>query len=102
MILGNAKIVFLGQPYDLTLQVTNRYVDGNRPVIQAYCGPEQFATITVNLPNAELEEGEFLVKTWTENEWVPQLLNSGIFEDTGKRVPTGFVKAQVWRLKTPV
>lgn len=55
-------------------------------------------TFTVNLPDEHLEPGEFFVKTWSENEpLIPSIRNSGIFIDTGKRVPTGFVMAEVWK-----
>ena len=56
--------------------------------------------LTVNLPEEKLEKGEFFVKTWSENEGISNdCLNSGLFIDTGKRVSTGFVEAQVWKLK---
>ena len=63
---------------------------------------EPYTVITVNLPDAhyQLSPDEVFVKTWSENEpLVPALLASGLFEDTGLREPTGFVQAQVWRMK---
>lgn len=61
-----------------------------------------YATLTVNIPDAELKEGEFLVKTWGGNEELASLaIQSGIFEDTGRRVRENFVEAQVWRFKDP-
>lgn len=54
--------------------------------------------LTVNLPGEHLAEGEFFVKTWFPNEEISvAALASGHFVDTGRRVPTGFVQAQVWR-----
>ena len=59
---------------------------------------EPIANLTVNLPDEELAEGEFFVKTWSENQPIAAAaLASGLFQDTGRRVPTGFVEAQVWR-----
>lgn len=59
---------------------------------------EPWATVTVNLPEVPLEPDEFTVKMWSENEAIRQpLLATGLFEDTGKRVPSGFVSAEVWR-----
>lgn len=59
---------------------------------------EQWAVITTNLPGVELERGEFTVKTWSENaDLRAPLLATGVFVDTGKRVPTGFAEAEVWR-----
>jgi len=61
---------------------------------------EQVTVLTVNLPDATLEEGEFAVKDWTENKSIARdALASGYFVDTGKRIATGFVQAPVWRLK---
>jgi hypothetical protein len=56
--------------------------------------------LTVNLPYEYLQEGEFLVKTWSENvELSKASFDTGLFIDTGKRIPTGFVEAQIWKLK---
>lgn len=61
-----------------------------------------YAQLTVNIPGADLKEGEFVVKTWEDNEELARLaLQSGIFEDTGRRVQEGFVPAQIWRFKDP-
>ena len=61
---------------------------------------ERIGTLSVNLPESgELAEGEFCAKTWSENEPLAETaIGSGLFEDTGRRVQTGFVEAQVWRL----
>ena len=59
---------------------------------------DQWTTLVANLPVLDLERGEFPVKTWSENEVLREpLLASGIFVDTGKRIPTGFVTAELWR-----
>jgi hypothetical protein len=59
-----------------------------------------FCVLTVNIPEASLEEGEFLVKGWSENEPIANVLrNSTYFIDTKKRVPTGHVEAEVWRFR---
>jgi hypothetical protein len=55
---------------------------------------EPFATLTTNLPNLELQEGEFFVKTWSENApLIEPLLKSGVFEIVANH-PSGEV---VWR-----
>lgn len=62
-------------------------------------GNEPWGLLTVNIPQAHLDEGEILVKTWEENAPLREpALASGLFEDTGRRVPIGFVEAEVWRL----
>jgi hypothetical protein len=59
---------------------------------------DEWATITTNIVGLALESGEFPVKTWSENEILREpLLASGLFVDTGKRVSTGFVEAELWR-----
>lgn len=57
-----------------------------------------FAVLTTCIPGVELEEGEFLIKTWSENEPIAAAaLASGLFEDTGRRVVCGETEAEVWR-----
>lgn len=58
------------------------------------------ATLTVNLPDAKLNDDEFAVKVWSENDGISQdAFKSGLFIDTGKRISTGYVIAPVWKLK---
>jgi len=60
---------------------------------------EPFATLTVNIPQATVSDNEIIVKTWTENEPVARAaFESGLFHDTGKRIPTGFSQAQIWKV----
>lgn len=59
------------------------------------------AMLTVNLPNQTeaLGEGEFYVKTWSENaEIAHAALQSGLFIDTGKRASAGYATASIWKL----
>jgi hypothetical protein len=64
---------------------------------------EPYATLTVNLPDAGLDDGEFFVKTWSENWNVANALmnQTDLFVDTFASVPTGFVEAQVWKFADP-
>ena len=81
---------------------TAKYSHGNRLAIEALMCTDNspFAFLTVNLPDNPLGEDEIFVKAWSENEeFSKSCLATGLFEDTGKRVPTGFVQAQVWRIK---
>ena len=60
---------------------------------------EPFGTVTVNVPGYPLADDEVPVKTCEENAPARQpLLNSGVFMDTGKRVPCGDAEAEVWKL----
>lgn len=65
------------------------------------CGfPEPWGVLTTNIPGVHLDRDEILVKTWGENEqFRSPLLASGFFEDTGRRIPTGYVMAEVWQLQ---
>lgn len=57
---------------------------------------EPFATVTVNVPDAELAEGELLVKDWAENEQiVDTLTEAGWLRRTGRVYNTGYVTAKV-------
>jgi len=75
------------------------YKTGGTAVILNQDG-QRFATLSVNFPEVELEEGEFAVKTWSENEQIAEdALASGLFINTGKRIRSGYVEASVWRFK---
>lgn len=60
---------------------------------------EPFAMLSVNLVDEPLDESknEVHIKSWAENKDIAdQLRNSKWFTDTGRRVPTGWVEAEVW------
>lgn len=60
---------------------------------------EPFGALTATVPGHFLREDELLVKTGDKNAPIRlPLLACGLFEDTGKRVPCGFVEVEVWRL----
>ena len=59
----------------------------------------QVACATVNIPEHDLQPGEIIVKTWSENEsMLDFLIRNHIVEDTGREIPTGFVRARVCKL----
>lgn len=48
------------------------------------------AKVTINVPEAELQPGEVIVKTWSENEgMLPFLLSNGIVKETGRQIILG-------------
>lgn len=78
-----------------------RYSNGRLAI--RYIQPKHnvvIATLTVNIPEyTDLKENEIIVKTWSENKlFAQEVLKTGDFEDTGKRIPLGFVEAQVWKI----
>lgn len=81
------------------MHVHEQYSNG-RMVVGLFDGDEYYATLSVNLPDApELPTGQFYAKLWSENAPLREpALASKLFEDTGKRLRTGFVRAEVWRL----
>lgn len=69
--------------------------------VQLFDRGEPYCTLSVPSQSpVHLAPGEFLAKTWQENEEVVEsALKSGFFEDTGHRVPMNFNEAQIWRLR---
>lgn len=63
---------------------------------------EPVAVATVNIPEYTLERGHVLIKNWSENEGILEaLVSSGLLEDTGALVPTGFCNANLCKLLKP-
>lgn len=57
---------------------------------------EPVGKVTVNLPDQHLNEGEFFVKDWSENEpMIAALLEAGWLIATGREVISGFIAPQV-------
>lgn len=60
----------------------------------------RYAKLTVNVLGQPLAPGHIHVKTWEENAHLREpALATGLFEDTGERVPCGWTEAEVWKLK---
>ena len=60
---------------------------------------EPLMTVNVLLPDEPLEDGEILVKDYSENEGLLAcLVKEGVVEDTGRRIPSGFVELPVCKL----
>jgi hypothetical protein len=57
------------------------------------------ATASINLPHIELEKDEVIIKDYSENEGLLQvLLDAKIVETTGKSINVGYVKVQICKL----
>ena len=95
-----ATITLFGQSYDIEIK-SDKYSNNNRLALSAYekGTGDTFGDITVNVPYAQLEEDEICIKTWSENEWVNQLLTllPQHFKDTNRYVESGFVSAPIWK-----
>ena len=94
-------------PYGSAAILVGRYPAGGAIAIQLVGDDEPMEPMTTFSTNlvpcgAQLSCDEFCVKTWSENElFVSPMLSTGLFEDTGKRVPSGYVVSPVWRIKDP-
>jgi len=94
-------------PYGSATIVVGRYPAGGAIAIQLVDDDEPMepiATFSTNLVpyGATVANDEFCVKTWSENEdLVSPMLSTGLFKDTGKRVPSGHVVSPVWRILDP-
>jgi hypothetical protein len=106
-LVGKTMTVNLGgKKYDVHFR-TSFYTLSKSPAIELVLADgEPFGTLTVNIPEAlevhkeKLGDMEIVVKTWSENEALAEAaLKTGLFEDTGRRISTGFVLAQIWRVK---
>lgn len=100
---------FIGQvdtPFWPARILAGRYPSGGALAIQLVSeeGPPESLVFSTNLvqSGAQLAANEFNVKSWSENEpFVAPLLATGLFEDTGRRVRSGFVESPIWRVKDP-
>jgi len=95
---GKALVISMfGNTYNTVFR-TERYSNSRFAIELDYKG-DRFATLTTNLPDVPLEEDQVIIKTWSENEEIAKAaLASGLFRDTGMRVSTGFVQAQIWEV----
>lgn len=108
--IHSAPQQFIGRidtPYGSATILAGRYPAGGAIAIQLVGDgepAEPMATFSTNLVayGAQVSCDEFCVKTWSENEvLVAPMRSTGLFEDTGKRVPSGYVVSPVWRIKDP-
>jgi len=77
-----------------------KYGNNRTAVIVNDSDGQQYAVLSVNIPEADLEDGEFIVKNYSENQDIARsVFKTGWFVDTGKKVRTGFVEVPVWRFK---
>ena len=104
MLKVNLDLVNQGHGY-VELELQKARYSNNRLAIQLIhiVSGDVWATLTVNLPDDELDEGEFFVKAWEENKYTAHALmtQTDLFVDTFRTVPTGFVEAEVWKFANP-
>lgn len=88
----------------LTCKVeVDTYATGRKALVMTYWDEDcqtwfPHCKVTVNLPDQHLNEGEFFVKDWAENEpIVDALREAGWLTPTGREVVSGFVAPAVMR-----
>ena len=78
---------------------TTTYDTTGRLAVMLYDGLRMYTRLSVNVPAAPIEEGQFLAKLVDENaEFREPLLATGLFEDTGVRAEIGFHTYELWSL----
>lgn len=91
--------------YGETLTVTpsmGRYSNG-RLAISFDCDEGPYAKLTLNLPDEHLNEGEFFVKDYSENEPLAlALIDAGWVEFQGREVQAGFCIVPVAKAAGPL
>jgi hypothetical protein len=76
---------------------TNRYTNGNLAV-QLMQEGEPYATLSTNIDGIVLDEDCFIAKNYSENKGLlEQFVESGLFEDTGEKVSSGFVSCPIMK-----
>ena len=59
---------------------------------------EPYATLSTNVNRIELQDKEFVAKTYSENVEIAEACKH-LFEDTGLTVQTGYVHSPIWKVK---
>lgn len=97
------RIGAISTPFGRADICVGRYPSGGAVAVQLYLrNGELLITFSTNLVpyGGRLADDEFLAKTWSENEpFVQPMLDTGLFEVTGRTRPSGYVVAQVWRIR---
>lgn len=88
---------FFGESVKLNL-IESTYAGGNPAYVLEEANGQPFATLSVNIIGTHMDKGRVTIKTWSENEEIAEyiLKHTGLFRDTGLRIPCGFTEAQVW------
>ena len=87
--------------YDCELKF-HRYAN-DRVALELVDAEGPVARVTVNLPDADLADGEVFVKDHSENEgMLAAMAAAGVLAPTGRVVASGYVTVPVAKLLVPV
>lgn len=98
-----ARINAFGENHTIRT-VESHYQNGRIAIKAMNHKGEQFGMLTVNIPDAELADDEFILKNYSENAgWAEEAVAQfGQFENTGRFARSGFVTCPIYRIiKTP-
>lgn len=90
-------IIHFYSPHDLEI-VTDRYMNG-RQAVQLVEDGEDYATLSMNIPEAAIGPDEFLVKDYGENEGlIEQFVAAGVIVPTGQVIELPIGRCPVYQL----
>lgn len=108
MLHFQSPVLEISTSFGRTKVHVGRYPQGGAIAIWLTCegpfGPEPLATFSTNLVpyGSRLAHDELNVKNWAENEsLVAPLMQTGIFQDTGRKTSGGYVQSPIWRVVDP-
>jgi hypothetical protein len=84
------------------LREQGKYPDGSMGLVVwgSDDDPSPICVLTVSLNTGPLPDDMYIIKTWGGNWSIARdVLATGVFEDTGVRLPSGRVEAQLWKWK---
>ena len=83
-----------GKEFEGTISY-HRYENGNLEVLLNDADGERVACLSADIDGVDLEDDEFVAKTYTENRGlVDQFIDAGTFVRTGVEVPVGIAPLQ--------
>lgn len=89
--LHTVPITHWGRSFTVSIW-TGRYAHGGALVVELFDEDDQepYATLSVNVAGAELQDNEFICKTYSENAGLLEhLLAAGVVEHTGRSSSIG-------------
>lgn len=86
--------------YDCVLDTTRKYPNGNVAIILLrHKTGEMICKATISVPHLILDETEVVIKNYSENEGILEVLeNAGVIKQTGQFATVGYVQAPICKL----
>lgn len=92
-------ITFKGTKCVVDTSKSYEYGNGTCILIKVAETGEPFCFATVNIPGAEIEKNEVIIKNYSENEGIFEVLKeANIVIDTGRKIKTGWVECPVAKM----